>query len=47
MHIIFYGSNVLLKERKLDDDDVVGLEPSLNELSVNEKTNEEKDIQLQ
>ena len=47
MHVIFYESNDLYGERKLDDDDVVGLKPSLNEPSVNEKTNGEKDTQLQ
>ena len=46
MHVIFDESSTLHEERKLDDDDVIGLEPSSSEQSTNEKTNEENGVQL-
>ena len=44
MHVFFDESNTLHEERNIDDDDVVGMEQSLNELNFNERPNEEEDI---
>ena len=46
MHVIFDESNTLCEERKLDDDDIVVLEPSPNEQIANEIASDEG-IQLQ
>ena len=47
MHIVFNESNVFSKEKSIEEDDDVGLEESLNDLKLKDKTRESDKLQPQ